>query len=474
MNKNNNRVKENKRIIVVLACLCTMLVVLIGYLSYFQVFKAQEVKNNAYNKRTWINEENVLRGSILDRNGNVLVYNKKTEDSNKRYYKYGRLYSHVIGYSYREYGKTGLELKYNNALLDISDSTALNDLKSLILPTSIGNDLKLTIDHNLQEKSRSLLEGKKGAIVAMNPKTGEVYSMVSMPDFDTSNLNDHWKGITESEDSPLLNRATQGLYAPGSVFKVITTVAALDTPALDNEYKCSGTAKIDGYTFKDYSSRGHGNITLEDALRLSCNTYYVDRVQYIGKDRLGSTADKFMINSKIDFDLPMKSSSFPYKKSLSKTELSASAIGQGEVLVTPLNMAMVASAIANDGQMVKPILVKEIVSKNNRILESYSTEVISDVTSSIKANQIKDMMLKVVESGTGTNAKIKNVKVAGKTGTAENPSGKSHSWFIGFAPYDDPKIAIAVILEEEGVTGGTGAAPIARDIFIHGLNNIDF
>ena len=180
-----------------------------------------------------------------------------------------------------------------------------------------------------------------------------------------------------------------------------------------------------------------------------------------------------MFNKNIPFDLPVKISQFP-KGKLGKTDLAASSIGQGRVLATPLNMAMVASAIANNGEVVKPILVKNVVTTTGKILKTYESEAISVATDSLKANEIKNMMIDVVKTGTGKGGSIKNVQVAGKTGTAENASEKSHAWFVGFAPAADPKLAIAVVLEEEGSTGGTSAAPIARDLIIYGLNNIKF
>lgn len=466
--------KENKRIIMVLTVFCVLFVGLIAYMSYFQVFKAEAVKNSSYNKRLWINEENVLRGSIMDRNGNILAYSEKNEDINTRYYKYGNLYSHVIGYSYKEYGKVGLELEYNNVLLDISENAAINELRNLVLPTSVGNDIRLTIDHGTQEKARSLLNGRKGSIVLMNPINGEIYAMVSLPDFNTSNLNENWKSITENPDSPFLNRATQGLYAPGSIFKIITTLGAMESLDIDLEYECVGSTIIDGYVLRDYNETAHGMLNLHDAFVKSCNTYFGEKALDIGKERLGNVAERFMLNQEIDFDLPVKISQFPFKGSVGDTELAASGIGQGKVVVTPLNMAMMVSAIANDGEMVNPILVREIINKDGRITKSITTDVASYVTSPSVAKDIKDMMVDAVASGTGTNARIRNVTVAGKTGTAENPSGDSHSWFVGFAPAEEPRLAIAVVLEEAGVSGNQGAAPLARDLFIYGLNNIDF
>jgi len=465
--------KETKRILIVLIGFCTLFVSLIVYISYIQVFKSDILKNNSYNKRLWINEESILRGSILDRDGKILAYSEKKDKTFKRYYPFGRLYSHVIGYSYREYGKTGLELQYNNILLNINENAAINEIKNLVSPTTEGNKIKLTIDHELQVKARALLKGKKGSIVAMNPVTGEIYAMVSLPDFDASNLKEDWKEISEDLSGPLVNRATQGLYPPGSTFKLITTIAALETTNLDENHNCTGITNINGYNFSDYQGKAHGEIDLKQALIHSCNTYFAEKSILIGKDKIGNIAEKFMINNKIPFDLPTNNSQFPYKENLGETDVAAAAIGQGKVLVTPLNMALIASGIANGGQIVKPTLIKEIISKNDKTLKTNTLEILSQGTDAIIANKVKDMMVDVVKSGTGKNARIKNIKVAGKTGTAENASGKSHAWFIGFAPADEPKVAVAVILEEEGSTGGKSAAPIGRDIILYIINNIN-
>jgi len=464
--------KETKRIILVLIGFCLLFISLIAYISYFQIFKAEAVKNNSYNKRLWINEEATLRGSIMDRNDKILVYSEKKDNVYKRYYTYGRLYSHIIGYSYREYGKAGLELHYNNTLLDISENMAINEIKSIVSPNSEGNNIVLTIDHELQKTARSLLKGKKGSIIAMNPETGHIYAMVSLPDFDASNLQEDWKSIIEDPSDMLVNRATQGLYPPGSIFKLITSMAILGNEQIDKSYICTGKTIIDGYIFEDYNEEGHGNIDLKQALVKSCNTYFTEKAVDLGKEQIGNIAESFMINEKIPFDLSTSTSQFKYKGNLSKTEISASAIGQGKVLVTPLNMVLLASGIANGGEIVKPTLIKEIKSKNNKILKTNDIEFLSGGTDPITANEIKEMMVETVNSGTGTNAQIKNIKVAGKTGTAENSSGKAHAWFLGFAPADDPKVAVVVLLEEEGSTGGRSAAPIGRDIMKYVINNI--
>lgn len=464
--------KEHKRMIRVFTAMCTLFAVLIVYLSYFQVFTASTIKDSSYNKRLWIDEENILRGMILDRNGKILAYSEKTEDSSVRHYNYGSLYSHIIGYSYREYGKAGLEAEYNNELLNLIDSSTFKEIKKIIEPNSEGNSLKLTLDHGLQEMANSLLQGKKGAIVVMNPQTGEVYAMVSQPTFNSSTLREDWKNIVENPDSPFINRATNGLYAPGSTFKVVTALASLETPNVETKYDCSGSIKVDGYELRDYGGKAHGSVDLKEALVKSCNSYFAQMGLQVGKDKMGEVSEKFMLNNKIPFDLPVKNSSFPYKEGMGKTDLAAASIGQGKVLVTPLNMALIASAIGNGGDMVKPILVKEVISSKGNVIKTNYTETLSIVTNGLVANELKDMMTEVVTRGTGTNASIKNIKVAGKTGTAENASGKTHAWFIGFAPADNPKVAISVVLEEDGTTGGKTAAPIARKLMVETLNKI--
>lgn len=465
-------IKEKRRIISLLILICLMFIGLIVYLSHFQIFRAEDMKKHSYNKRLWINEENILRGSIIDRNGNILAYSQEQGDNINRYYNYSNLYSHIIGYSYREYGKAGLESAYNNELLNLRELSGIEEIINIVAPDIEGNNLLLTIDHNMQEKTRELLNGRKGSVVTMNPVTGEIYSMYSYPDFNSSKLREEWINITEATDSPLMNRATQGNYTPGSIFKLVTATALLESN-IDFDYNCTGSTLIDGRTISDSSKTPHGQIGLEEAIIHSCNTYFAEKSVEIGDNKLREVAQKFMFDERIPFDLDTNASSFS-KGNLSKTAIAEAGIGQGEVLSTPLNMALVASTIANDGKMVKPYLVKNIEDFEGKLIRQTRTETLSNVMSPAMANQLADMMAGVVEIGTGRNASIGNVPVAGKTGTAENTPRPSHAWFVGFAPADNPRIAVAVILEESGTFGGQTAAPIARDLMIYGLNNINF
>lgn len=460
---------ESKRIVRVLIVLSTVLVGLVLYLSYFEVFKADQIESHSFNRRQWLNEELVIRGSIIDRNGKALVYSEKVEDTQSRIYKYGSLYSHIIGYSHKEYGKSGIEASYNKFLID-DESNPIRVITDRIIGTKDkGNNVILTIDHELQAMAEKKLKGNKGAIVLMNPMNGEIYAMVSKPDFNPAALRESWEDIVEDPESPLLNRATMGLYTPGSIFKIITATAVLQAGNMNATYECEGSLNINGYVLNNFRNTVHGEIDLEEALAESCNVAFAQMGLQLGKNNLRMAAEKYMFNKIIPFDLVTKKSLFPEAATMTNPELGATAIGQGKLLTTPLNMALVASAIANDGLMMKPIIVKDVISPEGKSIKSNNPHIIGKVCEAEEARVIKDMMIEVVKSGTGTNAAIKNTVVAGKTGTAQNDTGEEHAWFIGFAPAENPKIAVAVILENAGTTGGKSAAPIARDLLNAGL-----
>ncbi len=458
---------ESKRIIKVLIILSTMLISLVVYLSYFEIFQSSKVVVHSYNKRQWLDEETVIRGSIIDRRGKLLVYSEK-KDNGARVYKYGNLYSHIIGYSYKEYGKSGLEATYNKMLIGANYNPIRDITETITGSKEKGNNLILTIDHNLQEYTQEMLKGHKGAIVVLNPRNGEIYAMVSKPDFNPSALRENWENISQDEGSPLLNRATMGLYTPGSVFKVVTATSVLQSQEISTDFQCDGYINIDGYVLKDYGGKAHGDISLDKALEVSCNVAFSKMGLELGGDRLRLTAQKYMFNDVIPFDLVTKSSIFP-KDTMTKPELGATAIGQGRILTTPLNMGLVAAAIANDGVIMKPIIVREVITPEGKTVKGSKSEILRRVISSTDATKIKNMMVQVVKEGTGTRASMPNITVAGKTGTAQNEKEKEHAWFIGFAPADNPRIAIAIVLENEGSTGGSSAAPIAKQILNRAL-----
>lgn len=467
---------ELKRIVILMAGLIALFLGAIIYLSYFYIFEADAVRNHPSNRRGYIEEAQIKRGDIYDRNGELLATSKGEPGHYHREYSYPILYSHIIGYSHPSLGKSGLEASRNDDLLNRNSNRAIVLISNwLSNKKQDGNSLILTIDTQVQSKARELLEenAERGSIVVMNPKTGEVYALVSLPDFNAMSVAEDWNSLQENKAGALFNRSINGRYPPGSTFKVITAASILEGN-MDLSYEDKGIQTIDGRDFKNTEGAVYGNVDLKDAMTHSVNTYFVSKGAALGKEKLGSTADQFYFNKKIPFDLPVSPSVFDYKKNIPKTTLAASAIGQGDVLVTPLHMAMVASAVANDGKMMEPILVREVEDPKGKSIRKHDAKVLQESIGEETAKTLNEYMISVVENGTGKRAAMRRTKVAGKTGSAENASGENHAWFIGYAPANDPQVAVSVIVEQAGRSGGSIAAPMARDIMAYALNNIDF
>lgn len=461
--------QHNRKIITVFIALSCLFFALIGYLTYFELLVKDKIITSSYNRRLWEREERTLRGAIFDRSGVVLAKSTRQGEHQQRVYPYGALYSHVIGYNSLAYGKTLLEAKYNNQLLNINELNPVTDLKNKLTGTkSVGNNLYLTIDHRLQAHAAALLAGRKGAIVVLNPRTGEILAMVSKPDFNPNlnKLTANWSELVESTDNPFLPRATQGLYVPGSTYKVLISTAALNNGLGEQTYTDTGSILISGKKFSNFGHEVYGQLDLTRALAVSCNTYFARMGVQLGADALKENAKQFCIGKTIPFDLPVKISRFDYQL-MQKPDLAAVGIGQGRILVTPMQMALVAGTVANDGVMMRPLLVKQVITPHGYVLQDRQPRSLAEVMTPETAAKLKTMMEAVVDTGTGTNARIRGIRVAGKTGTAENEltgkqANKEHAWFVGFAPAENPQIAVAVIVEYAGSTGGKLAAPMAR------------
>lgn len=460
--------ENNRKLIHLIIFTSLLFLSIILYLTYFQIFQRATVAKNPYNRRQWQREENTLRGNIYDRYGVLLAETQVTEQGMERVYPQKNLYSHLIGYSHRRYGRAGVEAYYNDDLLGLSQENFIFRLwDQLRGKQATGNHLVLTLDHELQKKAYQLLRGKRGAVVAMDPRTGEVLAMVSQPDFDPSQLEAQWEGLVENEASPLLNRATSGLYPPGSIFKPVMAAAALENPKVDTNYLCTGKIVIDGYTLSDYDTKGHGEEDLRKSLVVSCNTNFARIAQELGSKKVMELAERFSFDSSLKADIPVQRNRFPYE-SLTPTDLAAVSIGQGKLLVTPLQMAAVASAFAQEGLMPQPRVIKSVQQDQGRILREMNIETTRVMAPEI-ANGVKEMMVAVVKEGTGKKAAISGVTVAGKTGTAQNETGDTHAWFMGFAPAENPRVVVVVLLEREGASGGAAAAPIAREVLKEAL-----
>lgn len=462
----------NKRLVFVMVFFVFLFMFVALYLVYFQLFKAKSLADNSHNRRLWLNEDLVKRGSIYDRNENVLAYSQKDGAGKQvRIYNYPQASAPVTGYSSTTYGKTGIEKSYNKELLAISGENFSN-FRKMVVKNDTGNDLHLSLDQNIQNIVYNYLSAYKGSCVIMNPSTGQILAMVSTPSFNPNTLDDDWNNLIQTTDGRLVNRATLGLYRPGSAFKIITAASILEND-IDTFYKDEGSEIIQGYEIKNYNEQIFGNLDLRSAFINSANTYFANKAVNLGKDKLAKTSEKFVFNKDYDFDLDKSNSVIPFKD-LNEADLAMTGFGYGKTQITPLHMAMVTSAIANDGVMMRPRLVDKITNKEKEVIFEADNEILSKATSEKTANAIRDMMVEVVNSGTGTSAYLNWVQLAGKTGTADKADGKVDAWFVGFAPAYEPKIAFALVVEDSQGTGGEVAAPLARNIVRDIFNTISF
>ncbi len=452
---------DKKKIIHLLVLISLMFLGLLSYLLYLNMFKAEEIASNPFNMRQWDEENSVLRGSIYDRNGVLLAESKKEKDGSlSRVYNENNLYSHVIGYYSKIYGKSLLEREFDSILNGRGDiSITIGNIKK-------GFDLNLTVDNKIQKAAYSALNGRRGAAIAMNPKTGEIYAMVSLPDFNPNSyaLESEWGNIVEDKNAPLINRSISGLYPPGSTFKIITTAAAFEHGMTDRIFEDKGKFELDGLTVNNFNNEVFGKITFYEAFKNSSNQVFCTIGTELGNDAVFNITKRFRIGQAIDFELETAKSRLGYKN-LTEKDCALVSIGQGKVLVSPLDILLVCSTVANNGNMPRPYIVKTATKENGITAYKAFEKNIASPISNDCAEFIKDLMVETVKSGTGKNAALSNITVAGKTGTAENEKEKAHSWFVGFAPAEDAEIAVCVVLENDGGSGGSTAAPVAKKIF---------
>ncbi len=448
-----------------------LLVLLLSYVIYLQIFESTALAFHPLNRRTAEAARKVERGQITDKHGEILAFSKLSQSEYRREYPYDAVFAHVVGYDSLKYGKTGIEGTFDGYLSgQINPEKRLGAISQLF-SSSAGNTVVLTVDAQLQQTAYQALDSKKGAIVVMSPKTGAIMAMVSRPSFDPNTLNTTWESVSQATNSPLLNRAAQGLYPPGSIIKVMVAEAALAERMVDknHQFTCNGSLKIGpDYTLTEDNNRAHGKLDLQQALAVSCNVTFGQLALDLGRPKMAKYFERYGFTQMIKGDIQENANSIPDFSRLSDGDLAQTGIGQGSLLVTPLRMAMLASTFANKGNMMKPYLLQKIVAPDGTIVRETKPDVWLSPADSKLASQIVDMMVTVVEEGTGSAAALRGIQVAGKTGTAENPHGASHAWFIGFAPAEDPQVAVAIIVENAG-SGGKAAAPIARQIILQAL-----
>lgn len=449
-----------------------LLAVLVLYVSYIQVFRSEFLAGHPLNRRATAAAERVARGLIVDRHGAKLAFSEAGADGKfQRHYPFGPVTAHVVGYSSLRYGQAGLESTYNGYLSGITNPERRFGPVTGLWQAKAGNNLTLTLDANLQETAYRALGNRRGAVVAIAPRTGAVLALVSRPAFDPETLDEDWQAIATAKDSPLLNRATQGLYPPGSTIKVMVAEAALADKITDEKktFICEGSLKIGpDYVLNESAGRAHGKVDLEEALAVSCNVTFGRLALSLGPKGMAKAFERYGFARPPESELLESASRLPDFGRLGDGDLAQTGIGQGSLLVTPLRMAMLASAFANKGTILKPYLVSKITAPDGALIKQFGSAEWATPTNPALAAEVARMMTTVINGGTGYAARIAGVQVAGKTGTAENPHGASHAWFIGFAPVAAPEIAVAVIVENAG-GGGDVAAPIARQIIARAL-----
>lgn len=465
--KSVNKDTGRKTILSIVYIFLGLFVLMMGYFTFFLLAKSDEVINSTYNLRHDVLAKRIIRGKIISSDDKVLAdtINNDAEDE-IRSYPYGDMYAHVVGRVMR--GRAGIEEMENITLLtSYSNSTdaMYNDLIGVKNP---GNNVISTVNHKLSKVAYDALGDNRGAVVAIDPKTGKILAMISKPSYDPNDIEQKWEDIFEDSDneSPLLNRASQGLYPPGSTFKVLTTLAYMraNPDYLDYKYKCKGSTQYSGMTISCSNNKVHGNVDLKEAFAKSCNTAFSTIGKDLTIDDFRGLSESFFFNKPLPARISNNPSSFLLEVGESGVkEAMQTAIGQGRTLITPLHNAMIAAAIANDGIMMKPYVIDRVESAGGRMLKGYIPEEAATIMTVREADFLKNLMRSVVTDGTASRLNNLDVKVAGKTGTAEQEGKASHGWFIGFAPANDPKIAISVIVENKG-SGSEYALPIAEKV----------
>lgn len=467
--------KYNAKTLHLLILMSALFLSLVGYLTYFQLVKAPTLSKSSQNPRVADYENLILRGEITDRAGEVLAYSKMEGGNQIRVYPHKSLYSHVIGYNNKIYGKSMLEQSFNDYLSGSSlAATVLGLPQRLAGAKPTGANLELTLSHKLQSRAAALLGKRRGAIAAIEPSTGKILALVSKPDFDPNadSLAAEWTALSQSSESPLLPRAVMGKYPPGSSFKPVIAALALEQGFGDEVFDDTGTYVFDGRTIKNYGGKAYGEIGLKKAFSLSSNFVFLTLAERFDEGRMRDIGARFLLDKTIPFDMPLSKSTLFGEKAPARYEVTLAGIGQGKVLVTPFQMALIAAAVANDGVIMRPYIVSSSKLSSDTTVYSRRPEQLSRAVDGAIAESVGEMMVECVKSGTGKGARVSGISVAGKTGTAENEhKNAEHSWFIAYAPADEPKIALAVILENTGLTGGEACAPIVRDLIRVWLSN---
>lgn len=437
----------------------------------FVLGSSDEFMNNPYNKRIRVESEYISRGSIITSDGVVIAENVSggEGDGEIREYPYGRMFSHLAGF--REGGGMGLERSESFSMSNSHEFLFARIAHDITGNKSRGDNVITTVSFELQKAAYEALGDRRGAVVVMEADSGRVLAMVSKPDFNPATVGDDWAEITEdSSSSVFVNRALNGLYPPGSVFKIVTALEYIRENKKPSKYKYDCTGGIDredGTVLHCYGGEVHGELDLTSAFAKSCNTAFADIGSSLNREKWKKTAGELLFNTDLSQVLSMSGSSYLLGASDTVGKAMDTAIGQGDTTVTPMHMCMIAAGIKNDGVVMKPVLVDRIQSADKTWQKGRSTSRFETIMTSKEAEKLRELMDATVSGGTARKLQSELYTAGGKTGSAEYGSvkGASHGWFVGYASDGKKKdIAVAVIVED-GNTGAASAVPVTKAVF---------
>jgi penicillin-binding protein A len=467
----------NRQIVKLFGVILVLYALLFGFTSYWSIFDANSLKANTANRRPLLEEQKIKRGDIVADDGTVIAHSRPVGKGNNkiyvRHYPLGTLFGNPIGYSFVDRGRVGFELSHNDELVG-NKTEFLSVLDELQGHSQVGDKVQSALNPAAQRAAVGGLAGRRGAVVAMVPSTGEIRAMASVPEYDPNQVQNSktFQRLNTDDSAPIFNRATQAGYPPGSTMKVVTATAGLDSGDLTPSSVFSGRSpiEIEGVPLSNSGGEQFGDIDMTTALTNSVNTWWAQAGEKIGKDTMFKYMDRYGFNAKPRLDLPAfqlaASGAYQGNRLLTPNDaidIGRVAIGQERLRVTPLQMAEVAATVANQGELMEPRLWSKVVDPDGRETKldpARQSRVMSEDT----ASKLNEMMQNVVAEGTGTAAAVSGIDVAGKTGTAEISPGVNDAWFIGFAPADHPQIAIACVVEHTSGFGGPTCGPIFKSV----------
>lgn len=474
MKKKLENRKNNKSIIVSTLIFVITFIAMAGYLIYFNLTQAESIINNSYNKRQGVLSRRTIRGSILSDDKTKLAVTNVDDDGNEtRYYPYSGLFSHTIGYLNN--GGYGLESLYGYYMLHSNQNFFEQIGNDLSGNRNTGDNVVTTLNVGLQKACYDALGSNRGAVIVMEPSTGKILAMVSKPDFDPNTLAANWSQITgEGSDSVLVNRATQGLYPPGSTFKLVTMLEYLREHKNDYgqyHYICDGTYELGNNTINCVRTTAHGDVDLFSSLAVSCNCSFINIGLSIDLDRYKKTAEKMLFNKELPTNLEYNKSRFVLNGESSEWDIAQTSFGQGKTVITPFHLALITCTIANNGTLMKPYLVSSVESTNGMTVRKFKEEKYDTLITEKEASLLKKGMEQVVKDSFSWLFGGVEYTLAAKSGSAQyGTEGYEHSLYASFSPADNPKIAVVAVVEG-GPQRNTTAAEVTKQIYDYYYSN---